>query len=49
MTVRVQWPAWQRWRPLGESAALEAAVSLVAEVAAWQEHGVGSIGSAAAA
>ena len=28
-------PAWRRWRQLGESAALVAAASLVAEVAAW--------------
>ena len=28
-------PAWRRWRQLGESAALAAAASLAAEVAAW--------------
>ena len=39
---------WQRRRQLGKSAALVAAASLAAEVAAWQDHGIGGDGSVAA-
>jgi hypothetical protein len=47
--TRGQRPAWRRRWQLGESAALAAASSLAAEAAAWQERGVGGVGSAAAA
>jgi hypothetical protein len=48
-TSRGQRPAWRRWWQLGESVALAAAASLAAKAAAWQERGVGGVGSAAAA
>ena len=49
VTARGQRPAWRRRRQLGKNAALAAAASLVAEVAAWRERGVGGISSMAAA
>ncbi len=42
-------PAWWRWQQRGKSAALAAATSLGAEMAAWQERGVGGGDSAAVA
>ena len=44
VTARGQWPAWRRRRQLGKSTVLKAATSLAADVAAWQERGVGGGG-----
>ena len=48
VTARGQRPAWRRRRQLGKSTVLKAATSLAADVAAWQERGVGGVGSAVA-